>query len=643
MSMFDTLLFDLMLVVLIGILSQWVAWRFRMPAIVVMSVAGLLVGPIFGLINPKESMGELFSPIITFAVAIILFEGSLNLDFKEIKGFSKPVGRIVTVGAFIAWIAGSLAAHYLAGLSWAVAFIIGGLFIVTGPTVILPLLRQAKLKPRPAAILKWEGIVVDPFGALLAVFAFEFIKFLNKEATLTALLLFFAASAFAVVLGWGVARLIGNAFERGSIPEFLKAPVLFALVIFTFVFADEIMHETGLLAVTAMGMAMANMRLTTLNDIRHFKENISVLLISGIFVMLTASLDPHVLIEIFNLRIILYVLAMLFIVRPLSIWISTIGTELNNREKHLIGWIAPRGIVALTVSGYFATILLENGYQDAELLTALTFALVFSTVVLHGFSIGFLAKKLNLTTTDESGVLIAGGTRFGAELAQSVKDTGNEVLLIDQSWAGLSYARKLGLDSFVGDILSEQVEYHIDLTPYRYILAMTKTDIYNAHICADFAPDIGSDYLFQTAFQVGNDVESFTITGGQLLFSPAISIYDLEERMSAGHVIRKTVLTKQYSYTQYLRERDDKSILLYILRAGGMIEFFTPEIERQAVAGDAIIALTSPAKMIERVKERLEEENGEIIIPYAQLEEQFMEDEKMEKPMIPGEAPLSAK
>lgn len=643
MSMFDTLLFDLMLVVLIGILSQWVAWRFRMPAIVVMSVAGLLVGPIFGLINPKESMGDLFSPIITFAVAIILFEGSLNLDFKEIKGFSKPVARIVTVGAFIAWIAGSLAAHYLAGLSWAVAFIIGGLFIVTGPTVILPLLRQAKLKPRPAAILKWEGIVVDPFGALLAVFAFEFIKFLNEEATLTALLLFFAASAFAVVLGWGVARVIGNAFERGSIPEYLKAPILFALVIFTFVFADEIMHETGLLAVTAMGMTMANMRLTTLNDIRHFKENISVLLISGIFVMLTASLDPHVLIEIFNPRIMLYVLAMLFIVRPLSIWISTIGTELNNREKLLIGWIAPRGIVALTVSGYFATILLENGYEDAELLTALTFALVLSTVVLHGFSIGYIAKKLNLTTTDESGVLIVGGTRFAAKLAQSVKETGNEVLLIDQSWAGLSYARKLGLSSFVGDILSEQVEYHIDLTPYRYILAMTKADIYNAHICADFAPDIGSDYLFQTAFQVGNEVESFTITGGRILFSPEISIYDLEERMSAGHVIRKTLLTKQYSYTQYLRERDDKSILLYILRADGMIEFFTPDIERQAIAGDAIIALTSPAKMIERVKERLEEENGETAILYEQLEEQFMEDEKMEKPIIPGEVPLSAK
>ncbi|WP_238988116.1 cation:proton antiporter [Filibacter tadaridae] len=640
--MFDSLLFDLMLVILIGILSQWIAWKFRMPAIVIMSVAGLLVGPIFGLINPQESMGDLFGPIITFAVAIILFEGSLNLDFKEIKEFSKPIGRIVTIGAFIAWIAGSLAAHYLAGLSFAVAFIIGGLFIVTGPTVILPLLRQAKLKPRPAAILKWEGIVVDPFGALLAVFAFEFIKFLNSEVTLKALLLFFAASVFAVLIGWVAARIIGNAFERGSIPEFLKAPILFVVVISVFVLSDEIMHETGLLAVTAMGITMANMHLTTLHDVRQFKENISVLLVSGIFVMLTASLDPHILIEIFKPNIILYVLAMLFIVRPLSIWLSTIGTDMSIREKILVGWIAPRGIVALTVSGYFATILLDSGYKDAEILTALTFALVFFTVVVHGFSIGFIAKKLNLTTTDESGVLIVSGTRFAAELAKSVKDTGNEVLLIDQSWAGLSHARKLGLSSYVGDILSEQIEYHLDLTPYRYMLAMTKRDTYNAHICADFAPDLGHEHLFQTAFHVGKDVDSFNITGGQKLFSPAISIYDLDERMNAGHVIRKTTITKQYSYTQYLRERDDKSILLFILRVDGTIEFFTSEVELRAVAGDIIVALTSPAKTIERVKERLEVGNGNKPIPYEKIEERFSEVEKAVKPAIPGDAPLSA-
>ncbi len=642
---FDSLLFDLMLVILIGILSQWVAWKYRMPAIVVMSVAGLLVGPIFGLINPKESMGDLFSPIITFAVAIILFEGSLNLDFKEIKEFRKPVVRIVTIGAFITWIAGSLAAHYLAGLSFAVAFIIGGLFIVTGPTVILPLLRQAKLKPRPAAILKWEGIVVDPFGALLAVFAFEFIKFLNSEATLKALLLFFAASAFAVLLGGIAAFIIGRAFERGSIPEFLKAPILFVVVIFVFVLSDEIMHETGLLAVTAMGIAMANMRLTTLADVRHFKENITVLLVSGIFVMLTASLNPHVLIEIFDPKIILYVLAMLFVVRPLSIWIATIGTELNVREKILLGWIAPRGIVALTVSGYFAAILLDSGYEDAEMLTALTFALVFSTVVLHGFSIGFIAKKLNLTTADDTGVLIVGSTRFAAELAQSVKETGNDVLIIEKSWAGLVHARKLGLNSYVGDILSEQIEYSLDLTPYRYMLAMTKVDVYNAHVCADFEPDLGRQQLFQTAFHVGNEQDILKLKGGQSLFSPATSIYDLEERMNKGHIISRTLITKQYSYTTYLRERDGESILLYVLRADETIEFFTPTNELQAVAGDSIIALTSPAKSIERVKERLEEEKGEAVANSEEIEELFQGNGNGNsgKPMIPGAAPLSAK
>ncbi|QUW24024.1 sodium:proton antiporter [Sporosarcina sp. Marseille-Q4063] len=612
-----------MLVVLIGILSQWAAWRFRMPAIVVMSVAGLLVGPIFGWINPQESMGNLFSPIITFAVALILFEGSLNLDFKEIRGFNKPVLRIITVGAFIAWIAGSLAAYYVAGLSLSVAFIIGGLFIVTGPTVILPLLRQAKLKPRPAAILKWEGIVVDPFGALLAVFAFEFIRFVDGEVTLNSFLLFFAASIFAVLLGWGVAHILGVAFERGRVPEFLKSPVLFAVVIFTFVFSDEIMPQTGLLAVTAMGMTMANMHLTSIREIRHFKENISVLLISGIFVMLTASLNPKVLIEIFNSNIILYVLAMLFIVRPMSIWISTIGTDLTVKEKLLVGWIAPRGIVALTVSGYFATILFDYGYPDAERLTALTFALVFSTVVLHGFTIGPLAKKLNLTTTEESGILIVGGSRFAAEFAKSVKETGNEVLIIDRTWAGLTHARKLGLNSFVGDILSRKLDYELDLTPYRFMLAMSKIDTYNAHVCEDFEPELGADHLYQTAFHFNHENMSSAVSGGETLFTPAISIYELEDRINTGHVIRKTLITKQYSYTQYLRERDDKSILLYILRADGAIEFYTPDDELQAQAGDTVMSLTSPAKTIEKVKERLDVENGESQIPIEKIEEFF--------------------
>lgn len=622
--MFESLIFNLMLVVFIGILSQWVAWRFSMPAIVVMSVVGLLVGPFFGFINPQESMGDLFNPIISFAVAIILFEGSLNLDFKEIRGFNKPVLRITTIGAFIAWIAGSLAAHYIAGLSLSVAFIIGGLFIVTGPTVILPLLRQAKLKPRPAAILKWEGIVVDPFGALLAVFAFEFIRFLNGEVTLNSFLLFFTASIFAVILGCGAGWFFGRAFDRGGVPEYLKSPVLLAVVIFVFVMADEIMQQTGLLAVTAMGMMMANMNLNSIKDIRHFKENISVLLISGIFVMLTASLSTEVLLEIFNWKIILYVIAMLVLVRPLSIWISTIGTDLNSREKLLIGWIAPRGIVALTVSGYFASILKDHGYQDADILTALTFALVFATVVIHGFTIGPLAKKLNLTTTDESGVLIVGGSRFAAEFARSIKETNNDVLLVDRNWASLAQARNYGVNTHTGNILTEQQDYDVDLTPYKFMLAMTRSDSYNAHVCEDFAPSLGRENLYQISIpKTEEDPNKIPGIGGFPLFTPATTIRELEKRVNSGHAIRKTLITKQYSYTQYLRERDDKSILLYILHADQSIVFYSDDVELQAIAGDTVVTLSFPDKKIERVKERLKEENEDTQIAEKELKNAF--------------------
>src|SRR5690625_707855 len=239
-----SMLFVIMLIGILGIGSQWLAWKFSMPAIVVMSIAGLIVGPFLGIMNPEESFGDLYRPIISVAVAIILFEGSLDLNRKEISDIGRPILRIATVGALIAWILGSLTAHYMAGLSWEVAFVIGGLFVVTGPTVIMPLLRQSKLKPRPAKILKWEGIIVDPIGVLVAVFAFEIITFFTSEQQdATMLLLFFATALFAVILGWFCGRVLGYMFEIGFIPEFLKSPVVFAVVLFCFTLSDEITQD----------------------------------------------------------------------------------------------------------------------------------------------------------------------------------------------------------------------------------------------------------------------------------------------------------------------------------------------------------------------------------------------------------------
>ncbi|MEC5424400.1 sodium:proton antiporter [Virgibacillus sp. C22-A2] len=613
--MVPSLLFEVMLIGLLGIGSQWVAWRYRMPAIVVMAITGLLVGPILGLINPEEDFGSLYSPIISVAVAIILFEGSLNLSFKELRGLGKPIFRISTVGAFIAWILGSLAAHYVAGLSWAVAFVIGGLFIVTGPTVIMPLLRQSKLKPRPAKILKWEGIIVDPIGALLAVFAFEIITYITaSDPDGAALTLFFAASIFAAVFGWACGKGIGWMFETGHIPEFLKSPAVIIVVIMCFTVADEIMHETGLLSVTAMGITLANMGISSISDMRHFKENISLLLISAIFIMLTASLQLEILMQIFSPSIIGYVLLMMFIVRPLSIFLSTIGTGLSLNEKALVGWIAPRGIVALTVSGYFANVLLEAGYEDANILTTLTFGLVFFTVLAHGFSIGWLAKKLNLSMEGRPGTLIVGSNPFTVELAKSLSKAKVPVIIVDHSWERLRKAREGGVAFYHGNMLSEQTEYNLDTIPYEYLITLTDDHAFNSLVCTTFMPEYGRTNVFKISphqqLKGGSSTEIVSKVGGRILFDKKFSMDDLNDKLNNGFVFRQTTLTSQYNYKQYVAEREDSTVFLYLIKRSGQIKFYSEEMRTVPVIGDTIVSLTPPSKEKAKIEAKLENQRN---------------------------------
>lgn len=609
--MVPSILFEIMLIMVLGIGSQWAAWRYRMPAIVVMSVVGLLVGPVFGLMNPESDFGELYSPIISVAVAIILFEGSLNLSFKELRGLGKPVFRISTIGAFIAWILGSLTAHYIAGLSWAVAFVIGGLFIVTGPTVIMPLLRQSKLKPRAAKILKWEGIIVDPIGALLAVFAFEIITYITADnPDGTSLVLFFVASIFAALLGGLCGYGIGWMFETGHIPEFLKSPAVFIVVIFCFTLADTITHETGLLAVTAMGITLANMGINSVADMRHFKENISLLLISAIFIMLTASLKVDVLLHILNPHIIGYVLLMMFIVRPLSIFLSTMGTTLSLNEKALVGWIAPRGIVALTVSGYFASILSDAGYEDASLITTLTFGLVFFTVVAHGFSISWLAKKLHLSMEGKPGVIIVGSNAFTVELAKTLRRSKTPIIIVDSSWEDLQPAREAGIPFYHGDMLSEQTEYNLDTIPYDYLIAATDYDSYNALVCTTFMPEYGRTNVFRLSPYTDieeNTGDAVAKIGGRILFHEDISLSGLNRKLEEGYEFRQTSLTAQYRYKQYLQEKDDHTIFLYAIKPSSRLRFYTEESVPSPEAGDTIVSLIPPP-----VKEEAVEDSPEV-------------------------------
>lgn len=603
-TMLDNLLIQIVAIVGLGILSQWVAWRFKLPAIVIMSLVGLLVGPLLGLFNPQKSFGEVFNPTIALAVAVVLFEGSLGLDLREIKGFRQSIFRISTLGAFIAWIIGSLAAHFIAGLSIDVAFVMGGLFIVTGPTMILPLLRQAKLKERPATILKWEAIIVDPFGALVALFALEMVLYMNGMISEGSLLLFFVASIFSAIIGAGVGFLLGRLLEHGFIPEFLKSPVVLVSVLLVFVLSEEIIHETGILAVTAMGIVMANMHLTSLRELLHFKENVSVLLISTLFIMLTSSLSIETLLDILNWRMLLFVLAMLFVVRPVSVWLSTIGVGLPKRERLLLGWIAPRGIIALTVSGFFASVLTESGFEDADIITALTLALVFATVLAHGLSISWLAKKLNLQCTDEMGVTIVGGSPFTAVLGEAIQSFQKPVLIIDRSWSALSEARQLGIKTEVGDILSEYTEFHVDLTPYEILVAATEEDAYNALICQRFVPELGREHIFQTPIPTGDLSDYSQSIVGKTLFDEDYDIYTLNRLINEGYMIRKTQLTEQYTFERYLDGDGHKTIPLFAVDKDHHLIFFTKGIKRSFDVGTTIVSLTSPTRRMEKAMEK---------------------------------------
>lgn len=593
----EAALISIVAILALGIFSQWLAWKIQWPSIFIMSIAGLLIGPIMGWVNPEVALDELYSPLISLAVAIILFEGSSNLDFREIKDISKSVFRVVTLGAFLAWILGSFTAHYIAGLTWEVSFIIGGLFVVTGPTVIIPLLRNAKLKARTAAVLKWEGIIVDPAGPLLALFAYEVIKVLtNDHLSMNYLLNFFGGAALAALLGLAMGLLISVMANRGQFPEYLKSPVILAFVLLCFTMAEVIMHETGMLAVTVMGLVLGRSKryVSSIGNVGHFVENVSVMLTSTVFILLTASLARETIAQIFTLPIIGFVLVMLFVVRPLSIWISTIGTELVWREKLLIGWIAPRGIVALTVAGYFASTLAEDGYEEATLLTALTFALVFITVTAHGFTLGPLAKKLNLASNEPPGVLIVGASSFSIQLAMQLKEMNIPVLIVDPSQGRLRPAIEAGIDTFMGQMLSERSRFSIDLAPYDTILSMTGDASYNALITQSFAPEFGFNNTFSLAAVSNHTMSKSALPislKAHLLFEEGATFPELNRKINTDYEIGLFEWEGTDTDLVFKEIIPETATALFVKKKNETLVFATLQKKISLDAGDQLVVL----------------------------------------------------
>jgi NhaP-type Na+/H+ or K+/H+ antiporter len=572
----DDIVLKLAVIGAAGIAAQWFAWRLQLPAIVLLLAAGFIAGPATGFLDPAADFGSIYRPMVSIAVAIILFEGGLTLNFKEIRETSTAVRRIIMYGGPLTWGLSALAAHYIGGLSWPTAIVLGAILVVTGPTVIMPLLRQAQLDARPASLLRWEAIVNDPIGALFAVVAFEIILvYIGLHEADNLILLLGGGFIAAFGLGFAAAKLIVWSFVRGHVPEFLKAPVLLASVVSVYAATNSVLEESGLLTVTVMGVVLANSRIASLTDMRRFKETITTLLVSGVFIILTASLSLD---EIRSLdwQAALFVAALLVVIRPVAIMLATIRSGATFQERLLSAWIAPRGVVAVAVSGLFGTLLADVGVEDAGRMVAFTFAVVVTTIVLHGFTLAPLASFLGLKKASKPGILIVGGSRWSTALAVKLKEAEVPVMLADQNWNHLAEARLANIPVYFGEVLSEAAHHSIDPKRFSNLIATGDNDAYNALVCTDFGPELGRSHVFQIGRvdEKARQALSFTL-GGRSLTKEPVSFLDLREKLLQGWTFQLTRLTDEFSWEDYKATRPEGAMILLWVKPSGAISFAT--------------------------------------------------------------------
>lgn len=588
----------------LGLGAQWLAWRLQAPAIVLMSLAGLTVGPVWALLfgtpllSPSQTFGDVFRPIVSLAVAVILFEGGLVLKFENLRDAGAAVRRMVFFGGPLAWVLGTFAAYFAGGLDLASAVVLAGVMVVTGPTVIMPLMRQSKLGGRPAQFLKWEGIVNDPIGALFAVASFEVIRVASLgESTVGTALFILTAAAFGIALGVTFGWLMAKAFREGWTPEYLKAPLILASIVLCYALAEFMEKEIGLVAVTAYGMTLANSKLAGLTELQKFKEDIAVLLVSGVFVMLTADLTPETIGRALNFNTFAFLFCMLFLVRPLSVWIATYGT-LSRNEALLLGWIAPRGIVAVAVSGLFGSLLVDLSregrffFSGADQITPLAFAMVFVTVVLHGFTIGPMSRALGLARKEKPGVLIVGANAWSQEFAKSLQSAGVETILADNSYRRLRGAREAGLDVFLGEVLSEDAELKLDHARFATVVALSTNDSYNALVCSHFAPELGRHMVYQLSLTDGDEVDDRGLSlnaRGRTLIRRGRTYDGLIRDQYRGWTFSRTRLTEKYTLAEFREDRPKADIIAEI-RPDGTLSMIGPNREPRGGDGATLIS-----------------------------------------------------
>ena len=574
---------ELASILILSVFAQWLAWKIKIPAILPLIIIGLALGPASTLFSPDGEKildgddifsGDLLFAFVSISVGVILFEGGLTLKLREIRDQARVVRNLLIVGPIITLFGGGFAAHYLLGLDYRLAFLFGALIIVSGPTVVIPILRNVRPNMRINSVLKWEGILIDPLGALIAVLVYEFIQTsdLGNSNTVEVFKEFFITVSSGMFVGALAAFFLRWLLEKNRLPAYLRNVMALGMVIMAFTFAEFIAHEAGLMSTTFMGIILANVRVQNLKKILSFKEDVSIILISVLFILLSSRIDISQIEKLGQASLILFAVVT-FGLRPLIVWISTIRSDFNWREILFMSWVGPKGIVAAAVASLFALQLSNNtdasiNHEQAELILPLTFMMIVGTVVIQGASSKYIARLLKVEREEPQGFLIAGANENARFLGTYLKNKGIEVLLADTSKNNLKEAQKLGFEVYDGSILSDSVLEDLDLTNIGKLMALTSSADINNLSCNFYKDEFGENHVFRLSSK--KELEAGDIRFPiNVLFAATVDYLNLAQSIRQADHVKEASCESQQDYKNLVKEMDGRLIPLFLINQNG--------------------------------------------------------------------------
>ncbi len=504
-------------ILILGILAQWLAWRIKVPAILPLIIIGLIVGPVSTFLTPDQTklidtdhifQGHMLFDFVSLAVGIILFEGGLTLKYREVKELGVAIRNIILIGSVITLVGSTWIVHVVLGIEWKIALLFGSLVIVTGPTVIRPILSNVRPNKSISTILKWEGVLIDPLGAFVAILIYEFIISDHGNVTIHALHGFSLTVLSGATIGLGMALLISFLLRKKLIPGYLRNVIILGLAITAFAVSDLLHAESGLLAVTLLGMVLSNDNTTEIKSIIHFKEDVTVILISILFIMLSSRINIEDLQHLGWKSAIIFIF-IVFLLRPLSIFVSTIGSNLSLNEKLFISWISPRGIVSAGVASIFTLKLTDptahigdltsTEIEHAKVLLPLTFLIIVGTVIIQGSTAKMVAKKLGVLKDHPKGIVFIGADEVSRFIASFLHKNSIPVLLTDTSESNLRAAKLLNLPYYEGSLLIDKEFGEADLSQYGQVMSLTSSTEVNLLACKILKHEFGKEKTFRLA------------------------------------------------------------------------------------------------------------------------------------------------